>query len=326
MDVTDDPDPPVTFIPDRCHGRPGNSEVPRCQAVVMPRRNGLDQSTYFHVWNRGADRQDIFFDPHDQELFERMIADAIERSGVRVHAYSLMTNHFHLIVEAEGAQLSDFMYWLGRSYAVWLNAVAGRTGPVFDGRFGSQPITDPTMLMVEGRYVHRNPLDITGLDSLVHYRFSSLGVYAGNRPNPGWLVTEVLAEPFADRAAHLRYVRRTLASDAQFSGRRPPLVEVAFDQLEAGVCAVTRVLPAQLRSSSPSARNDARIVAVTLAVELRLGSNRELADRFGYSSERVVRNVAAQGRRLVARERSFAGLRRRVLDRVLASSGMAQAA
>ena len=292
----------------------------------MPRRTGLDQSTYFHVWNRGADRQDIFFDPRDQELFERMTADAIERSGARVHAFALMTNHFHLIVEAEGTQLSDLMYRLGRSYAVWLNADAKRTGPVFDGRFGSQPITDSTMLMVEGRYVHRNPVDITGLDLLAHYRFSSLGVYAGLRPNPGWLVTEVLSEPFADGAAHLRFVRRTLASDAQYFGRRPPLILVGLDQLEEAICSVTRVRPPNLRSSGPNARNDARILAVTLAGELRLGSNGELAERFAYSSERVVRNVASQGRRLVARERSFAGLRRRVLDRLLTSPRLALAA
>jgi hypothetical protein len=237
-----------------------------------------------------------------------------------------MTNHFHQIVQAEGDQLSDMMYRLGRSYAVWFNHVVGRTGPVFDGRFGSQPITDSTMLMVEGRYVHRNPADITGLEALANYRFSSLGVYAGLRPNPGWLVTGALSEPFADEVAHLRYVRRTLASDTQYCGRRPPLVPVGLGDLEKAVCLVARIGPLSLRARALGARNDARLVAVTLAVELRLGSNTTIADRFGYSSARLVRNVAAQGRGLIAREQAFARLRLRVLDRITITSADAIAA
>ena len=283
----------------------------------MPRRQGLDKSTFFHVWNRGADRQDIFAGAPDQAFFESLMSDAVERSGVRLHAYSLMNNHFHMIIEAIGEQLSICMYHVGRAYAVWFNHEGGRTGPVFDGRFGSQPITDDVMLMVEGRYVHRNPVDIIGLDGLVDYRFSSLGVYAGLRPRPNWLSTDVLASPFSDSDAFVRYVRRTLVSDTQYSGRRPPLVRTQLQDLDQAVQTVTGTTWAALRRSSRGIQNEARIVAVTLATELRLGSSAELARWFEFPSERAVRNCSAKGRMLIARERSFAGLRRRVLDRLL---------
>ena len=165
-----------------------------------------------------------------------------------------MNNHFHMIIEAVGEQLSECMYHVGRAYAVWYNRESGRTGPVFDGRFGSQPITDDTMLMVEGRYVHRNPVDIVGLDGLVNYRFSSLGVYAGLRPRPNWLSTDVLAGPFSDAEAFVRYVRRTLASDTQYSGRRPPLVRTRLQDLDQAVQSVTGVTWAALRSSPEAPR------------------------------------------------------------------------
>ncbi len=245
------------------------------------------------------------------------MSEAVERSGARLHAYALMNNHFHQIIEAEGDQLSEVMYHLGRGYAVWYNQEGGRTGPVFDGRFGSLPITDDTMLMVEGRYVHRNPADIVGLDGLVNYRFSSLGVYAGVRSQPSWLSTGVLASPFRDPDALVSYVRRTLASDAQYSGRRPPLVRTELQDLEHAVQAVTGVDWSVLRTSASGARNDARTVTVTLAVELRLGSSAQLARWFGFPSERAVRNCSAKGRILIARDRPFASLRRRVLDRLV---------
>ena len=284
----------------------------------MPRRRGLDQSTYFHVWNRGADRHDVFYEPLDQFRFENGLADAVERTGARVHAYSLMTNHFHALIEALGDQLSETMYHVGRGYAIGFNESTGRTGPVFDGRFGSQPIVDPDMLAIEGRYVHRNPVDICGLDGLANYRFSSLGVYAGKRAKPDWLTTDVLAAEFDGPNAYLDFVGRTLPSDSQYFGHRPPLLQVNLDDLERAIVRATAIVPASLRTSRRGVRNDPRILAVTLASELRLGSSADLAARFGYASEAAVRNVAATGRAMIHREPEVAGLRRRVLDHLVA--------
>ena len=132
----------------------------------MPRRAGLHESTYFHVFNRGVDRQDIFADDRDQVLFEQLLADAVDETGIAIHAYSLMTNHFHAVIEADGDQLSDAMHRIGRTYAVCFNRTTGRTGPLCEGRFGAIPITSSEMLAVEGRYVHRNPVDIVGVRAL----------------------------------------------------------------------------------------------------------------------------------------------------------------
>ena len=293
--------------------RRSNCEVPLLQDVDMPRRTGLEKSTLFHVWNRGADRQDIFLVNGDHESFERLLEDVVAETGASIHAYALMTNHYHLLVEAPTGQLSRAMYLIDRAYAVRGNRLGGRSGPFFDNRFGSEPITSPEMLMIEGRYVHRNPADVVGLRGLANYRFSSLGVYSGHRQAPSWLSTERLSEPFADGVSHLEFVRRTHPSDTQYAGQRPPLRTLDVDELDSVVCAVSVVEPVELCCGRRGVRNDARVVAVTLATELRLANASVLAARYGFGSAQSLRNAASKGRTLRTRDASFAHLHERVL-------------
>ncbi len=285
----------------------------------MPRRRGLDSSTVFHVWNRGADRQDIFPVEGDHEYFEQLLADLVDDTGISIHAYALMTNHFHLLVDAPDGQLSTAMHQLGRAYAVRFNRLAIRSGPLFDQRFGSQPILDDDMLMVEGRYIHRNPADIVGLDRLANYRFSSLGVYAGSRPGPDWLSTHLLSAPFADCSTHVDFVVRTHPTDTQYAGRRPPLRRATPDQVDALICDVAQVDQQQLRRAHRGVRNDARLLAVTLTVGWRAATTEQLARRYGFASTRSVRNAASLGRTLLARDAAFIGLHERVAERLPAS-------
>ncbi|MFT6762324.1 MAG: putative transposase [Candidatus Aldehydirespiratoraceae bacterium] len=166
----------------------------------MPRRHGLDQSTFFHVFNRGVDRQDVCTADSDRPYFEQLLADTVAETALRIHAYSLMSNHFHPILEAQGPDLSDAMWRISRGYPLRYNRAAERSGLLFEGRFGSVPITTDEMLMVEGRYVHRNPIDIVGAAALLTYRFSSLSTYAGCQDGPEWLTTDLLSAPFDDAA------------------------------------------------------------------------------------------------------------------------------
>ncbi len=274
----------------------------------MPRRTGLEKSTIFHVWNRGADRQDIFLADGDHEYFEWLLEDVVARSGVSVHAYALMSNHFHLLLEAEAGALSQAMYQVDRAYAVRSNRLGERSGPFFDNRFGSEPITSDTMLMIEGRYVHRNPADIVGLRALAGYRFSSHGVYCGVRPAPSWLSTDRLAEPFRTGDDYRDFVARTHPSDSQYAGQRPPLRVLDLDRFDQVVCSVSAIEAADLGAGRRGVRNDARLIAVTLAADLRLASAPELANRYGFCSAQTVRNAASRGRMLIARDSSIARL------------------
>jgi REP element-mobilizing transposase RayT len=75
----------------------------------------------FHTTARGNERRDIFRDDTDRFHFLELLSDMPQRFGVRLHAYALMSNHFHLLIETPEANLSRSMQWLGVSYSMRFN-------------------------------------------------------------------------------------------------------------------------------------------------------------------------------------------------------------
>jgi putative transposase len=147
---------------------------------------------WHHVMNRGADRDRIFFTKGDGLAFERFLAEGTERFGVEVHAYCLMPNHFHLLLHCPNGGLSSFMQRLGSNDSRRINARSGDDGPLFRSRFRSLLIDSPQYLAQAGRYIHRNPLELSPPIDIVSYRWSSLRFHAGLEPPPSWLYTSTL--------------------------------------------------------------------------------------------------------------------------------------
>lgn len=137
--------------------------------------------------NRGVDHQPIFFGDVDRLEIGARLADIHERFGVRTLAYCLMTNHVHLVVRAPHGALPDAMHHMTSTYSHRLNARRGRDGPLFRGRYHSIPVESDEYLLWVTRYVHRNPLDITGVSSARDHRWSSHRTYLGLRPPPSFL-------------------------------------------------------------------------------------------------------------------------------------------
>ena len=158
---------------------------PEFRLAPMPRRpRDLDSSTWFHVTNRGYDRHDIFHTDRDRLLFEALMVEAFDRHRVTLHAYALMTNHFHLLVECADGDVSSAVQRMTARYAAAFNDRRRRTGPLFTGRFWSGPIMSEEQRFVSGLYVHRNPLAFVPPAALSAYRWSSLGCYTGRRARP----------------------------------------------------------------------------------------------------------------------------------------------
>lgn len=146
--------------------------------------------------NRGADRQSVFMADTDRVDFGRLIGLGHQRHGVEVHAYCLMTNHFHLIVHCPDGGLSEFMHDLTSTYVRHVNDRLGRDGPLFRGRFKSLTVDTDAYLLAATRYIHRNPLDISGIDAVEDHRWSSHRTYLGFRRRPPWLKTDVVLASF----------------------------------------------------------------------------------------------------------------------------------
>ncbi len=126
----------------------------------------------YHVLSRGDRREAIFRDDSDRELFLALLGRTCRRTGWQIHAYCLMSNHFHLVVETPRSNLSAGMQWLLGSYTQQFNRRHHLSGHLFGGRYKA--------LLVDGRqggylrqvcdYVHLNPIRAgrMGSDAAMH--------------------------------------------------------------------------------------------------------------------------------------------------------------
>ena len=115
----------------------------------MPRKPRLDAvGMLHHVMNRGVGRRPIFERHDDYRYFKMLLACAVRASRIRVHCFSLMSNHFHLLVESCDGQLGETMRRLQALFAGRFNRTrnAHRPGHLFGARFKSFPIVDQTSL------------------------------------------------------------------------------------------------------------------------------------------------------------------------------------
>src|SRR3974390_1651404 len=97
----------------------------------------------YHVMSRGDQRDDIFLDDVDRHDFIKTPAQACQKTGWQVHAFCLMHNHYHLVLETPNANLVSGMAWLQSTYTIRLNNRHRLTGHVLSGRYKEQ--------LVEGR-------------------------------------------------------------------------------------------------------------------------------------------------------------------------------
>ena len=164
------------------------------------------ESSFFHIYNRGVDRRDIFTIQSDYafmvSLFDRYLSpgEAVNnnnrpypsyRERIRLHAFCLMPNHFHLVVEElEPGSLPLFMQGLKIAYCKYYNLRHGRNGVLFESNYRARQVLDSFDLQNLGRYVHLNPRDL-GVD-IETYAYSSLRSYLGCPPE--WLETSILLD------------------------------------------------------------------------------------------------------------------------------------
>lgn len=132
----------------------------------------------YHVVIRGAGRQSIFEDDNDRRRLLTLLADYAEQHGARVIAYCLMSNHVHLALEIEFDELHAFMKHVESTYARNFNDRHDHVGPLFQGRFWSEPIDDESYLLAVVRYIHMNPVHAC-LGNEATYPWSSYREYMG---------------------------------------------------------------------------------------------------------------------------------------------------
>ena len=174
---------------------------------------------WYHVFSRGHNRERIFADRRDYEHFLELVEEMRERFRVRVYAYCLMANHYHLLVGTPEGNVSRAIQWLNGSYGIWCNRKRNRSGHLFGERFKAIVVEDSAWGLEVSVYIHLNPVatealglgkrqkaaERRGLSAppsreeldrrlkvLREHEWSSYGAYAGYQRSPGWLDRSVL--------------------------------------------------------------------------------------------------------------------------------------
>jgi REP element-mobilizing transposase RayT len=193
----------------------------------MPRQPRLDiPHVLHHVIVRGIERRDIFADDADKEHFVSRLSDLLVKGSTKCFAWSLMSNHFHLLLMPTTVSLSETMRRLLTGYAVYFNRKYQRSGHLFQNRYKSILCEDEPYFLELVRYIHLNPLRaglVANLDGLDHYQWSGHATLLGNRTVEGQERDEVLAR-FGKRKAHALHGYRQFVADGIAAGHREDLI------------------------------------------------------------------------------------------------------
>lgn len=173
-----------------------------------------------HIIQRGNNRQPIFSDNADYEALLDMLADNARKHGVALHAYVLMSNHFHLLATPETTEgIPQMMQAVGRRYVRHFNLRHQRTGTLWEGRYKSTLIQAERYLLACMTYIDLNPVRAALVADPRDYRWSSHAHYAGLRDDklvtPHPLFWAMGNTPFAREAAYTELVRTGIGQQQQ---------------------------------------------------------------------------------------------------------------
>jgi len=128
---------------------------------------------------RGINKQTIFEDEEDNEMFLVTVNQYRKQSGYLLLAYCLMGNHIHLLMKTGSEELGQIFRRIGASYVYWYNRKYERTGHLFQDRYKSEAVETDAYLFAVLRYVHQNPLKAGLVKNLEDYPYSSFAEYLG---------------------------------------------------------------------------------------------------------------------------------------------------
>jgi putative transposase len=151
---------------------------------------------WYHITSRGNERKAIFKGSADRQRFLSYLESAWERYGAVVHAYCLMANHYHLLLETPRSNLSQILHHINGAYTNYYNAKRNRTGHLFQGRYKAILVERDAYCQELSRYIHLNPVRAGTVEKPEHYPWSSYPYYTGAKKAPQWLTIDTVLDAF----------------------------------------------------------------------------------------------------------------------------------
>ncbi|MBH0181444.1 MAG: addiction module toxin RelE [Nitrospira sp.] len=179
---------------------------------------------FYHVTARGNARQNIFLDDEDRQQFLGVLSRVVSRFHFLLHAYCLMDNHFHLVVETPEANLSKAMRQLNGVYTQAFNRRHQRVGHVLQGRFKAIIVDRDSYLLELCRYVVLNPVRAKTTRKPDSYLWSSYRATAGLAPTPPYLTIDWLLSQFGQQRVAAQGKYQTFVAEG--IGQSSPWEEV----------------------------------------------------------------------------------------------------
>ncbi len=296
---------------------------------------------WYHVLNRGRRSENVFLNKKDYKSFLELLIESTELWNVRIAAYCLMPNHYHLLLQTPDANLSRCMRHINGIYTQRFNRLHQCDGQLFRGRFKSILIDVDSYLLQLVRYIHKNPLQGGLVDRLDAYGWSSHKAYISNAKKWDWLYKEFVLSMLSDDKKHHRQAYREFLAEDDFTeinkifeGEKFPSVlgserfinrirDKFFDQksheevpesrllapsrerIKRVVCETYRVDEEVLLKSKRGTFNEPRNVAIYLCRRLRADRLDEICQEFGMKRYSTASSVLERVKVHQSRDRRF---------------------
>ena len=193
----------------------------------MPRRARLDApGTLHHVIIRGIERRTIVEDREDREEFVSRMGQIATETGTVIYAWSLMTNHAHILVRSAQRGLAEYMRRVLTGYAIAYNRRHRRYGHLFQNRYKSIVCDEDVYFRELVRYIHLNPVRarlVKDISALGRYPWSGHRALMGREHNP-WQGRAYVLSWFGEQEATARRAYQRYMREGVDQGRRPELV------------------------------------------------------------------------------------------------------
>jgi putative transposase len=282
---------------------------------------------WYHVMNRGRRAEDIYLDKFDYKSFIELLQETSEAWNIRIAAYCLMPNHYHMLVHTPEGNISRAMRHVNGVYTQRFNSRHHLDGHLFRGRYKSILVNGDSYLLQLVRYIHRNPLKAGIVEDMRAYPWSSHKAYLSVAKKWDWLHKGFILVLLTDnKKSQIKLYRRFMAvdgdkeledvmarkkwpaligpqefmdwikstyQDIKGSDEMPQTRELYpdTDRIISSVCAYYEVACKDLFTSKRGTFNEPRCVAIYLLRRLRRDSLKEIGKVFNLEKNSSVSSV-----------------------------------
>jgi putative transposase len=282
---------------------------------------------WYHVMNRGRRREKIFETKEDYWTFVDLLEELDEVFNVRVAAYCLMFNHYHLLLQTPDANLSRSMRHLNGVYTQRYNKKHSCDGQLFRGRYKSIVVESDSYVLELVRYIHRNPLESGLVDNLQKYQWTTHKIYLSNSKKWNWVHKDYILKLFSkSKPESIRLYKEFVLKEIpeeinQIFGRRnlpavlgsknfvnrikdkffnlnnfeeiPETKRLApdIDKIKKAVCKAYDIKEKELYVNRRGYFNEPRNVAVYLIRRLRNDPLKQVGEQFGIGKYSTVSSI-----------------------------------